>query len=108
MTRVTFSPTTEPIEPPMNSKAKEPTETGWPAMPAHAGDEGVAQAGCVVGARRSRYFLASVKPSGSAGVSSASSSSKVSGSTTRGAGRPAGSWWPQPGQTFQFLSHSCR
>ena len=31
-TRVTFSPTTEPIEPPMNSKTKQPTETGWPSM----------------------------------------------------------------------------
>ena len=32
MTRATFSPTTEPIEPPMNSKAKQPTETWWPPM----------------------------------------------------------------------------
>ncbi len=32
MTRATFSPTTEPIDPPMNSKAKEPIETGWPPM----------------------------------------------------------------------------
>ena len=31
-TRVTFSPTTEPIEPPMNSKTKQPTETWWPSM----------------------------------------------------------------------------
>jgi len=28
--RATFSPTTDPIEPPMNSKAKAPTDTGWP------------------------------------------------------------------------------
>jgi hypothetical protein len=32
MTRATFSPTTEPIDPPMNSKAKVPIETGWPVM----------------------------------------------------------------------------
>ncbi len=28
-TRVTFSPTTDPIEPPMNSKTKIPSSTGW-------------------------------------------------------------------------------
>jgi hypothetical protein len=28
--RVIFSPTTEPIEPPMNSKTKKPTSTGIP------------------------------------------------------------------------------
>ena len=31
-TRVTFSPTTEPIEPPMNSNAKKPTDTGTPSI----------------------------------------------------------------------------
>jgi len=30
--RVTFSPTTEPIEPPMNSKTKAPTDTGCPSI----------------------------------------------------------------------------
>ena len=32
--RAIFSPTTEPIEPPMNSNTKKPTSTGCPSMPA--------------------------------------------------------------------------
>jgi hypothetical protein len=31
-TRVTFSPATEPIDPPMNSNTKMPTWTGWPSI----------------------------------------------------------------------------
>ena len=30
--RAIFSPTTEPIEPPMNSNTKKPTSTSWPEM----------------------------------------------------------------------------
>jgi hypothetical protein len=30
--RVTFSPTTEPIEPPMNPKSMTQTATAWPSM----------------------------------------------------------------------------
>ena len=43
--RVTFSPTTAPIEPPMNPKSMTQIATGWPSMRADAADGGVAQAG---------------------------------------------------------------
>ena len=41
--RVIFSPTTEPIEPPMNSKTKTPSATGWPSIVPDADQHGVAR-----------------------------------------------------------------
>ena len=106
MTRATFSPTTEPIDPPMNSKAKDPRQVaadGTPEMKASR-----RRVVLSVALSRSLYFLASVKPSGSCGVRSASSSWKVPGSSSRSKRRRTGSssWWPQFGQTFQFFSRS--
>ena len=110
-TRATFSPTTEPIEPPMNSNAKQPMETGRPSMvPTPEMNASRRPLVLYVARSRSRYFLESEKPSGSWGVSSASSSWKLPLSSTSSNRRRIGSasCWLQLGQTFQFFSHAAR
>ncbi len=65
--RVIFSPTTDPIEPPMNSNTKNPTSTGMPPMVAEpARYASPAPTLRVVDFTWSTYFLPSTrKPSGS-------------------------------------------
>ena len=65
--RATFSPTTLPIEPPMNEKSMTQIATGWPPIVADAPHGGVAQAGRWPGPRRPGRdtALRSTKPSGS-------------------------------------------
>jgi hypothetical protein len=108
-TRATFSPTTEPIEPPMNSKAKLPIETALPSIaPTPETNASARPVFLAVLFSRSRYLLESTKPSGSWGTRSASSSSKLPGSSTISRRRRTGraSWWPHSGHTFQWRSHS--
>jgi hypothetical protein len=95
----------------MNSNAKDPSDTGWPPMaPTPEMNASRRPDALKVDLSRSRYFFESEKPSGSCGVSSASSSWNDPGSRTRSKRRRTGSasWLPHAGQTFQFRSYSAR
>ena len=110
-TRVHFSPTTEPMEPPMNSKTKQPSDTCLPLMrPTPEMKASFSPSALRVDFSRSLYFLESVKPSGSCGSSSLSNSSKLSGSSRWAMRARAGQgrWCSQWGQTLRFFSSSCR
>src|SRR5512133_3950285 len=95
----------------MNSKAKQPTDTGWPPIaPTPETNASRRPDALYVERSRSRYVLESTKPSGSCGVSSASSSWNEPASRRSSKRRRSGSasWLPHPGQTFQFASYSAR
>ncbi len=108
--RATFSPTTLPIEPPMNRKSNRPMATGWPstrpmpqmaasASPDLARDDSM----------RSGYGLLSTNPSGSPLMSPASRSSNelASRSSPIRSGAERRKWWPQVGHT-RWLRSSWR
>ena len=101
----------EPIDPPMNSKLKQPTDTGCPLMrPSPPMKASFSSRFLRVLLRRSRYFLESLNWSGSSLCNSVSSSWKTPSSRRACSRARAGQamWKPQSGQTFQFRSSSWR
>ena len=105
--RVTFSPTTDPIEPPMNVKSRAQIATRRPARAPKPQIAASRRPVAVWAAtRRSRYGLLSTKPSGSRDTRPASRSRKVPGSRSwaRRAGAEMRKWWPHDGQTRSALS----
>ena len=109
-TRVTFSPTTLPIEPPMKPKWKAPIETSRPAMrPIPETNASVSVELREVALIRSLYFFESENCSGSVLSSPRSCSTNVSGSSTSSSRRRTGSGKCSShfGQTSRFLSTSC-
>ena len=108
--RVTFSPTTEPIEPPMKPKWKAPIETSRPeSRPRPLTNASVSPAPLAVARMRSRYFFESVNWSGSVDSRPRSCSTKLPGSSTRSSLRRTGSSKCSPhfGHTSKFRSTSC-
>ena len=107
--RVTFSPTTVPIEPPMNAKSMTHIATFVPADRARAPDRGVADAGAdprrlePLGVRLLVDEAEHVHRF-EAGVLLAEQSR--SSSSARRASTRSRKWWPQRVQTRWFLS-SC-
>ncbi len=107
--RATFSPTTAPIEPPMNPKSMTQMEIRRPSIrpvpQTAASRRPVATWAAVI---RSGYGFWSTKPSASTEIRPASRSSKVpaSRSSSRRAGADNRKWCPQVGQTRRFFS-SC-
>ena len=107
--RATFSPTTAPIEPPMNPKSMTTIATGVPSIrpvPQTAASRRPV-ASCAA-ATRSGYAFWSTKPSGSSDTSPASRSAQVPSSRSCARRTVAGSrkWWPHDGQTCIAFS-SC-
>ena len=107
--RVTFSPTTAPIEPPMNPKSMTHSATSVRPMSAvpHTAASRIPVAVCAA-VNRSGYAFWSTKPSASTDCRPASRSSQVPWSASCSIRVDAGSrkWWPQTGQTRIALS-SC-
>ena len=82
--RVTFSPTAEPIEPPMKAKSNVPICTGRPESLARPSMKAELRPVLLIEpASRAEYALLSKKLSGSSEVTSWSSSSNVPSSTRK-------------------------
>ena len=107
--RVSFSPTTLPIEPPMNSKSITARTIGIPEIVASpVRTASLCPLLACAAAMRSGYGLLSTKPSGSDETMSASVSLNDRGSA-RSSMRPAASslkWWPHFWHTL-LLRSSC-
>ncbi len=107
--RVTFSPTAEPIEPPMKSMSIAPAKTRWsPTLPRAltiASGKPETSRACV---SRSVYGLLSTNSSGSIEITSASSSSYFpsSKSIAKRSRAPMRKWWPQCRHTCSASSRS--
>ena len=108
--RVTFSPTTAPIEPPMNPKSMTQIATGVPPIGAGPPHGGVAHAGRGLGRGEAvRVGLLVDEPERvhrlQAGVA-LRATCPWSSSCSRRAAADSRKWWPQVGQTRSALS-SC-
>ncbi len=105
--RATFSPTTDPMEPPMNpkSRAQIATRVPWtaPVPQTAASFSPVALCASVT---RSGYALRSTKPSGSTETRPGSRSTKLPSSRSCASRVRAEmrKWWPHEVQTRRFLS----
>ena len=107
--RENFSPTTLPIEPPMNAKSMtassqpRPSIVAWPITIASASPVDISAS-----ASRSVYGRRSKKPSGSSECRSVASSVKEPGSTSEAMRARAriGKWWPHCAQTQRLRSSS--
>ena len=100
--RVTFSPTTEPILPPMKAKSETAITACQPAMrPTPVITASCSPVRSCARASRSGYGIWSEKRSGSMETSSRFTSSKVSSSTSmfRRSAADIGKWCPHCGQT---------
>src|SRR5579884_226311 len=109
--RVNFSPTTEPIEPPMKANSNAQATSGRPlSCPCMATSASFSPVSRCAAARRSLYFFESRNLSASTGSSSANSSSLVSGSNSAASRRraPIGRWKPHFGHTSRLRSSSGR
>jgi len=107
--RVIFSPTTLPIEPPMNSKSMTTSSTGFPpivALPAMAAS--FSPLFSCAAAMRSGYGLLSTNPSGSPEARSLSCSANdpLSTSISMRSRAPIRKWCSHFEQTFMFRA-SC-
>ena len=107
--RVTFSPTTAPIEPPMKPKSMTQIATGMePIAPVPQTAASRIPVAVCAATRRSGYGFWSTNPSGSTDCRPASRSAHVPWSSSRSSRAAADSrkWWPQFAHTRRVLS-SC-
>ena len=105
--RVTFSPTTAPIEPPMNPKSMTQIATGRPSMRAGAPDRGVAHARSRAGRPRSGPGRSSGRRTRAdpptRGRRRARRTSRGRGAARGASAADSRKWWPQVGQTRSDL-----
>ena len=107
--RVTFSPTTAPIDPPINLNSIEQQITGRPSsFPSAVSIASLTPSFLRASWMRCLYGLVSVKPSGSVETSSASCSSQSPSSSSNSSRRFARirKWKLHFGQTSQLASRS--
>jgi hypothetical protein len=104
---VTFSPTTEPIEPPMKAKSMTQMTIFVPLIvPVPHTAASRMPVASLAASSRSGYVFWSTKPSVSTDSSPASCSTKLSrsSSSARRASTRSRKWWPQRWQTRWFFS----